>query len=402
MKKIAIIGAGFAGLLTGYYLQKKGYQVTVYEKNIRIGGKCFSLVKSGDILELGCVVGASKKLLQLMDELDIKSGNRYHYRSFATTQGKRVPQIASNTIEKFKSQYHRLPHILKKYEKVLREPGLRNIPADLCVSFEKFCFSNQLEDLLPLFSPPFTAFGYGHLDRIPAIYVLKHLDMQTIKCFIENRRLISFPKGASELTNKIADKLQDIRFNVEVKKITGGKVVNIETSVESEAFDAVVLTSTIGEDKLINTKLSQHMLSYRHMYYNVLIYEATEELKTVMYFREHFKQNEGEILLAFNMNPVGEKKYIAGYSYGKLHISKLKEIMDRDMKRAGLKTEFLVAHKQWKNFPHVLSKVLSEKFYDKIHKEQGINGVYFAGGLTCFSSLDKLTEYSKYFVQKFF
>jgi len=37
-KKITILGAGISGLTTAYLLQKKGFDVTVIEKNNQPGG----------------------------------------------------------------------------------------------------------------------------------------------------------------------------------------------------------------------------------------------------------------------------------------------------------------------------------------------------------------------------
>lgn len=39
-KKVAVIGAGPAGLTAAYYLAKKGHEVTVFEKNEKAGGQC--------------------------------------------------------------------------------------------------------------------------------------------------------------------------------------------------------------------------------------------------------------------------------------------------------------------------------------------------------------------------
>ena len=39
-KKVAIIGAGPAGLTAGYYLNKKGHEVTIFEENQKAGGQC--------------------------------------------------------------------------------------------------------------------------------------------------------------------------------------------------------------------------------------------------------------------------------------------------------------------------------------------------------------------------
>ena len=38
MKKVTVVGAGFSGLISAYYLQKKGYAVEVYEKSNSAGG----------------------------------------------------------------------------------------------------------------------------------------------------------------------------------------------------------------------------------------------------------------------------------------------------------------------------------------------------------------------------
>ena len=47
MKKIIIIGAGITGLSSGIFLLKKGYEVTIYEKNDFVGGCCTGWVRDG-------------------------------------------------------------------------------------------------------------------------------------------------------------------------------------------------------------------------------------------------------------------------------------------------------------------------------------------------------------------
>lgn len=43
--RIAIIGAGFTGLAAGYYLQKKGHKVTIFEKDSKPGGLAIGFIK---------------------------------------------------------------------------------------------------------------------------------------------------------------------------------------------------------------------------------------------------------------------------------------------------------------------------------------------------------------------
>lgn len=51
--KIAVIGAGLSGLTTAYRLKEKGLDVDVYEARERTGGRIFSAVLNGSIIELG-------------------------------------------------------------------------------------------------------------------------------------------------------------------------------------------------------------------------------------------------------------------------------------------------------------------------------------------------------------
>jgi phytoene dehydrogenase-like protein len=64
MKKLIVIGAGFAGLSTALYAREKGYDVTVYERHSLPGGMCASWVRKGYVFE-GCfhyikLLGASR------------------------------------------------------------------------------------------------------------------------------------------------------------------------------------------------------------------------------------------------------------------------------------------------------------------------------------------------------
>ena len=47
IKKIVIIGAGITGLLSGLEFSKKGYDVTILEKNKFIGGVATSIISNG-------------------------------------------------------------------------------------------------------------------------------------------------------------------------------------------------------------------------------------------------------------------------------------------------------------------------------------------------------------------
>jgi uncharacterized protein len=80
--KIAIIGGGASGLVTAYWLDKQGYQVTVFEKQPILGGHIRTLHKNvqshrvahGEFLEGGVLEfpTAFRNFMTLMQELDIE------------------------------------------------------------------------------------------------------------------------------------------------------------------------------------------------------------------------------------------------------------------------------------------------------------------------------------------
>jgi len=52
-KRIAIVGAGISGLTAGHELKKAGFDVTVYEKESRVGGRMSTRVKDGFHFDIG-------------------------------------------------------------------------------------------------------------------------------------------------------------------------------------------------------------------------------------------------------------------------------------------------------------------------------------------------------------
>ena len=55
-KSAVIIGAGIGGIATAIYLAKKGYDVSVFEKNSTGGGRCGQLIRDGHRFDLGATM----------------------------------------------------------------------------------------------------------------------------------------------------------------------------------------------------------------------------------------------------------------------------------------------------------------------------------------------------------
>ena len=75
MNSVAIIGAGITGLTAGFYLQRKGIPVTVYESSGRAGGVIQSIRKNGFLAETGpnTILETSPKIAQLIRDAGLES-----------------------------------------------------------------------------------------------------------------------------------------------------------------------------------------------------------------------------------------------------------------------------------------------------------------------------------------
>ena len=75
MKPVAIIGGGITGLTAGFYLQRRGIPVTVYEATGRVGGAIQSLRNGGYLAEFGpnTILETSPKITQLVNDAGLQS-----------------------------------------------------------------------------------------------------------------------------------------------------------------------------------------------------------------------------------------------------------------------------------------------------------------------------------------
>lgn len=74
-KKIAIIGAGITGLVSAYLLSRRGHQVTVFEKNMDIGGLGSSIKINGTFVEkyYHHFFSSDTELIKLISDLKLKN-----------------------------------------------------------------------------------------------------------------------------------------------------------------------------------------------------------------------------------------------------------------------------------------------------------------------------------------
>jgi len=402
-KHIAVVGGGYSGLTLAYFLEKAGHAVTVFEKEERAGGHCYTVAHKKEYCELGSVLGTSEPLLKFLRQLGVKAEYKYFHRNFLGPGGEKEAQIRPQEMALFVEQLKRLPALLTRYKAALSSPGWEDIPAELSQSFESWCMENDLHTLIRAYDPHLVAFGFGQASEIPAIYALKYLDIRTLSSIIEARKLITFTNGAGEIIEKLSQRLEDLRLNAPVTRIIPGQHgrLTIQTAIEASDFDAVVITVPLARQVIQAAEHARLMACYQTRSYNVLAYVARENYRTTSYFSHNFDR-EGRLLLLYSSKPDKPGPLLTAYASGNLPIKALKANIDADLKQAGFKADRLFAYKQWQTFPHVTGAEIKNGFYDQVNQLQGQAGIYFSGSLTCFPTLDKLTPYLSDFADRYF
>ncbi|MDO8520432.1 MAG: oleate hydratase, partial [Deltaproteobacteria bacterium] len=73
MKKVCIIGGGFAGLASAVFLDNLGFEVTLFEKKPILGGRAYAFQdkKTGDWVDNGqhLLIGAYHETLKLLGNI---------------------------------------------------------------------------------------------------------------------------------------------------------------------------------------------------------------------------------------------------------------------------------------------------------------------------------------------
>ena len=277
--RICIIGGGPAGLSAGMYLEKKGYEnYTILERLDRVGGKCWSPTYNGRRYEMGAIMGVpSYYAVHDVEEFcGITHDGPKLNRNYKNGAGKVIEPFEPKKnifkiprLLKMKKQVQKFGELLEtkykgydinghrgvaegRYDGYAVTPGREPVSGenpnlkDLCMPFNKFCEMNGVELVQDIWIGPFTSFGYGYFDEIPAAYVLKYLDFQTTMNFVKIN-LWTWKEGTQWIWEQLNAKLKNparLGSNIEKVERRDGKVYVTVNGVEEE-YDKIIVTAPL-------------------------------------------------------------------------------------------------------------------------------------------------------------
>ena len=293
VKKIVIIGAGPAGLTAGYELLRKGFEVTILEESLDIGGISKTVNHNGNRIDIGGHRFFSKidKVNSwwqeiLKDDLlkrDRRSRILYQRKLYdypISLNQNTIKNLGLKKIFKIGLSYLR-SRIIKKEEKNLEDFFINRFGKELYQTFFK-------DYTQKVWGVPCTKIDalFGH-QRIKGLSVTKVLIHGLKKLFVKDKisktetsliEEFSYPKfGPGQLWEKAALKIKEMGGNIifEEKAIKinhkNGKICSVSTEAGNEYGCDILLSSmpvrdiieAIGESVAKNIKDIAGRLEYR-------------------------------------------------------------------------------------------------------------------------------------------
>lgn len=397
--KVAIIGGGFSGMLTAYLLEKKGYQVTVFEKEPYIGGHLQTIVNKDLYIELGTVFCFSKAIKPLLLSLDIAYSERFIYRNFLDENFKATEHLNQSQAQALMGEINQLRNLLKKYPS-LDTLDYDYIDPDLLVSLDDFLVHNNLPILRQVIAPHLSSFGFGDIHDIQAYYTFKIFNISTIEAFIRGDKLLSIDLGFSEVIRKLSQNISDIRYGIEVKRIENIKnQVLIASDYDEAYFDQVIVTTKLPTNVIQDHLFNKLMKKIQTNPYITCAYKVEEQNIVTTYYKDHLGKKEK--IQFFHTFKRKHKTILIAYAYGEKSIPLINGITE-DIRRSGIKIKHLITCKQWYIFPHLKEGDLSPSFYQAIKENQLKNNICLLGSLITKPSISNLYQSIEHFIENHF
>ena len=481
-EKICIIGGGPAGLACGMYLEKKGYEnYTIYEKLNKVGGKAWSPklkvthngVTEEKSFETGAIMGAiTYHAVSEMEEFggyyhkgpDFKPGEPNMRREFRKLDGK-VDDWTNPKVDfsfkkligllKLKKQMKKLNELMQtkyvgydcyghigvakgeyfgiskgvdghcgattenSFPNYLKgtNPNLK----DLALPFSEFCKLNGVEEVQRIWIAPFTSFGYGYFDEIPAALVMKYLDVTTALEFVK-LRLWTWQDGTQQIYEHVNAKLKHPAIlQTEVVKVERpeGKVLvttrDKDGNEKTEEFDKLIVTTPLDYFKNYadateeEKELCSKIVHERYIDY-IATFEEGKSPNISGYMVENMvPERLGHAMVYYNRWQYLDRDCPATVYALANHTGdpdkdydEVQKTMDEDMARVGFPIKEKHFAQEVYYCPHVSCEDYANGWYDRLEALQGNKNTFYAGEIISFGDMEDTCAASKDIVGRFF
>ena len=241
-KRIAVVGAGIAGLTCAYELQKQGFEVVVYEKESYVGGRMSTRTKDQFPMDIGANhlanVYTQMRIYAKELSLEWKPMDFLNYRTFR--HGKVIPLLEDiSRMSKFKIALQSFFGSRKKIDFFDLSTAAK-YDVDNVAHFAETKITKEALDYL--IDPFISTYQFHRADELSI--GLMYAMMRSRAKHPKDWDLQQLKGGMIALPQALADKL-DVHLSTPVERITPkGEHVEITIGSETLTFDRVVIATT--------------------------------------------------------------------------------------------------------------------------------------------------------------
>lgn len=276
MKKVAVIGSGFGGLAEAIRLQADGFDVTIFEKRPKVGGRAYQLKKKGYTFDMGPSLITAPHIIQsvfraagrdMHDYLDVVPLDpfyRIYFHDGTTMDYSGESEKMKAEMAKFSpddaANYDRFMEDVKPIYDAVIADGLGATPFDTLKSFLAFApKALSLGGLLPVytfasryFKHPNNRFAFsfhplfigGSPFRAPSIYIMIPYLEKVGGVWFSRGGMYSLVEAMEKVFLEIGG---TVRTNAEVSEIVvrNGRASALRIGEETVEADAVVCNGDV-------------------------------------------------------------------------------------------------------------------------------------------------------------
>lgn len=414
--RVAVIGAGPAGMTTAWTLRKQGYHdVTVFEKNDTVGGKCFTKMAGDFAIDVGAheMLAGYTDVMEIADELGIASHGQQKVLVYDRYKKEFFDVMTASTnagYTKLQIGWASLRYtwmLLTRYRKFAKPgTGLADAPSELLQPVGSWLREMRLEPLREIVLFIMTVQCYGRTDQIAAAYFVK---FQGFKNWVSNvlhsigivqRWPRVFTDGFQQVWEKAAAQLDDVRVNASVTSIKrslkpGTDEIGIEITEEGKApehFDRLVLACPLDVPTLEGLGLdldAQERSLFSKIKYNTIIATSvhvegipegvvgTIPLPEMLDYTGYIKvYKECDVVIFFAVSPDPSPNLDDIYQRVVDGIAALPQTMGVPPRVTG---KFF--QEAWPYFPHPDLTDMAVGYFDQIKSLQGYRQTFYTGSL---------------------
>lgn len=263
--KIGIIGSGIAGLSAGWFLSRRGHQVTMIERLDRIGMSAHAIQLEvdgrsihGDVPSRMFNTAQWPNLSKLYDEIGVEVEPVDSSQSFSGDDRRsflqlKLPYRFSNPTILFKANVRRVLGDMRRL-KIDGEADLQK-GIDPSITLNEYLSKNEFSPdfikqfFYPILSSTVCTCSYQSLDQYPAEMIL-----EAVRKISVDQPLMKTKYGTSDVVNRLTKVIATKRFSASVENIRVGNhserdelnpnQVHVQfVGGESEAFDHMIVAT---------------------------------------------------------------------------------------------------------------------------------------------------------------